>query len=181
MKMSPIELKNSKPSSKILPNIKLSLKQLPKTFIMLPTLAKFCQSWSHWRRSKARPNSWIVTVVYRIITNSWIVTVVYRIITNFTQERGFKRFLSFKIGKAGDELSPGALRNPLQVNLLAPSDGHGSRLNEILEAEVINTTGRQDDVGSGAEDLLDALFRDVGLAVTDFLQLLGVGDENLHI
>ena len=168
MKMSPIELKNSKPSSKILPNIKLSLKQLPKTFIMLPTLAKLCQSWSHWRRSKARPNSWIVTVVYRIITN-------------FTQERGFKRFLSFKIGKAGDELSPGALRNPLQVNLLAPSDGHGSRLNEILEAEVINTTGRQDDVGSGAEDLLDALFRDVGLAVTDFLQLLGVGDENLHI
>jgi hypothetical protein len=96
-----------------------------------------------------------------------------------TQERSLEGLLSLQVSEAGDELSSGALCDSLEVDLLAASDGQGSGLDEVLEAEVVDSTGSQDDVCAGVQDLHDALFRDVRLAVADLLELLGIGYENL--
>jgi len=76
-------------------------------------------------------------------------------------------------------LSPSALGDSLQVDLFASPDCHSSSLDKILQAEVVNAAGGKNDVSAGVQDLHDALFGDVGLTVTDLLQLFWVGDKNL--
>ena len=102
-----------------------------------------------------------------------------RLLSIHTQEISLERFLSFQVGQAGDKLSSSALCNSLEINLLAPANGHGSGLDKVLEAEVVDTASGQDHVGAGAEDLLDALLGDVGFTIADPLELLGIGDQNL--
>ena len=98
----------------------------------------------------------------------------------YTQERCLERLFTLQVSKTGDKLSPGALSDSLQVDLFASPDGHGSGLDEVFKAEVVNAAGGENDVGAGVQDLHDALFGDVGLAVADLLKLLWVGDKDLE-
>ena len=44
-------------------------------------------------------------------------------------------------------------------------DGHGAGLDEILEAEIVNAAGGEDNVGARGQDLVDTLLGDIGLTV----------------
>lgn len=71
--------------------------------------------------------------------------------------------LALQVGQTADESRSRRLSDTTKVLLLASSDGHGSCLDELLEAEIVDSLGGEDDVGSGGEDLADSLNRDVGL------------------
>ena len=50
---------------------------------------------------------------------------------------------------------------------------------QLDRVEVVDAAGGEDDVGAGVQNLHDPLFRDVGLAVSDFLEFFRIGDEDL--
>ena len=54
-------------------------------------------------------------------------------------------------------------------------------INQILylEAQIVDTTGTQDDIGARRQDLLNTLFRDVRLSLADAVELLRVVDQHL--
>lgn len=111
-----------------------------------------------------------------IITNTFLNDL-----TSFAQGGSLKGLLTFEVGQRGHKGGTGGLGDPLEVDLFASADGHGAGLREVLQAEVVDAPGGEDDVGPGVEDLLDAFFGDVGFTITDGLQFLGVGDKNLWI
>lgn len=59
--------------------------------------------------------------------------------------------------------------------------GHGPRLYEVLEAEVVNALGREHYRSPGAEDLLDPLLGDVHLPLSDSVYLLHVVHHHLWV
>jgi hypothetical protein len=77
-----------------------------------------------------------------------------------------ERLLPFEVGQTRHERRARRFRDPAQVLLLAPPDGHRARLDKLFQAQVVDTFRRQDDVGSRREDLADPLDRNVGLAVS---------------
>lgn len=64
----------------------------------------------------------------------------------------------------------------LEIVLGDPPACDRPRLHKVLERRVVDALCRQDDVGARCKDLLDALARDVKLALADLLKLLGVRD-----
>ena len=63
-----------------------------------------------------------------------------------------------------------------QVGLLDSSDGHGSGFDKVLEAEIVNTSGGENDVGARVDDELNAFLGDVIFPLTDGLQLVRIFD-----
>merc|ERR1719486_218808 len=63
---------------------------------------------------------------------------------------------------------------------LASPHGHGSSLNKVFQAQVVDASSGQDHVGPGGQDLVDPLLGDVTLPVPHLLKLGGVVHQQLH-
>lgn len=61
-----------------------------------------------------------------------------------------------------------------------PPDGHSPGLHEVLEAQVINALGGEHHSSPRAQDLLDALLRDIHLSLSDGVHFLHVIYHDLH-
>ena len=72
------------------------------------------------------------------------------------------------------------LGNSLKILPLAPPHGHGSSLNKVLQAQVVDASSGEDHVGPSGQDLVDPLFSDVALPVPHLLKLGGVVHQQLH-
>ncbi len=59
--------------------------------------------------------------------------------------------VAVEIGKGADQGGSGGLRYPPQILLLAPPHCHGTLLNEVLEAEVVDALCGHDDVGASLQ------------------------------
>ena len=72
------------------------------------------------------------------------------------------------------------LGNPLKILPLAPPHGHGSSLNKVLQAQVVDASSCEDHVGPGGQDLVDPLLGDVALPVPHLFKFGGVVHQQLH-
>jgi hypothetical protein len=79
--------------------------------------------------------------------------------------RGLERLIAIKVREARDERAARCARDAPQIFLATAPHGHRARLDELLEPEVIDALGREYDVRTRAEDLMDAVERDARLAV----------------
>jgi hypothetical protein len=97
-----------------------------------------------------------------------------------TQARGFERLFPLEVGERADKRRPGSLGDPLQVFLSTPPDSHGTGLDKLLEDEVVDPLGREDDVGTGRQDFLDTLDGNLGFLSSDGLDLVRVVDLDVN-
>ena len=88
--------------------------------------------------------------------------------------------LTIHIGEGDNDGGTSLLGNTAQVGLLDSADGNNTSLNEVLEGEIVDTAGAENDVGAGLDDLLASLLADVHLSLSDFVKVVGVLNENLH-
>lgn len=56
------------------------------------------------------------------------------------------------------------LGDAFEIPLQDPSHCHGSHVHKVFKTHVVNTTGGEDDVGTGCQDFLDPFLGDVRLS-----------------
>ncbi|KAI3475615.1 hypothetical protein L1887_62957 [Cichorium endivia] len=108
-----------------------------------------------------------------------VADALLRHLVGGTQAARLERLLALEVAEAADELAAGGLGDPAQVLLAAATDGHGACLDKLLETQIVDALGGEDDVGARCEDLAHALEHDLALARADLFQLVGVVDGDV--
>lgn len=83
------------------------------------------------------------------------------------------------ISEGDNDLSTGGLGDTAEIELFNSADGNNASLDEVLEGEVIDSTGAEDDVGASLNDFLATVLADIHLLLADLVELLSVLAENL--
>ena len=92
---------------------------------------------------------------------------------------GVEFLVAVEVGEGGGEGRAGGFGDAAQVFFFAAPDCHGAFFDELLEAEVVDAFGGEDDVGAGFEDHVDAFEDHGGFAGADGFELLGVVDRDV--
>lgn len=96
-----------------------------------------------------------------------------------SKARGIEALFSLNIGQRNNDFTAGVVGDSLEIVLWDSSDGNAAGLNEILESEVINTSGAQDDVGTCVDQHLAPLLADIKLSLSDLIEGLWIMNEDL--
>jgi len=96
-----------------------------------------------------------------------------------TEVLGLVGLITLEISERGDNSSSSVGGDTAEIGLVNAPDGNDTSLDEVLQGEVINTTGAEDNIGTGGDNLLAALFANVHLSLSDLVEVIGVLNENL--
>jgi len=74
----------------------------------------------------------------------------------------------------------GGLSNSPQVFFLASANSHSACFDEVLHAHVIDSFGGKNNIGSGIQNFLDSLDRDIRFPLSDLFQLIWIVNNNMN-
>lgn len=89
-----------------------------------------------------------------------------------------ERLVPLEVGERGDERGARGSRDPSQVLFATTTHGHRAGFDKLLETEIVDALGGEDDVGPRGEDLADALECDLGFSGRGVSRTLERGGRN---
>mmetsp|Transcript_9428 Transcript_9428/g.14442 ORF Transcript_9428/g.14442 Transcript_9428/m.14442 type:complete len:267 (-) Transcript_9428:635-1435(-) len=96
-----------------------------------------------------------------------------------SESLGLEGLLTLDVGQGHNNLGSGVVGDSLQVVFGDASNGDHTSLHEVLEGEVVDSTGAEDDVSAGSDNLVATVLADIHLSLSDLVEGFGVVDENL--
>ena len=100
--------------------------------------------------------------------------------TEIIWAESFNTIFVVYIGERDDNSAASRFGDTTQIEFLDSSNGDNTGLYEILEGEVIDTAGAENNVGAGLNDLLAAVSADIHFLLADLIKLLSILAENLN-
>mmetsp|Transcript_1091 Transcript_1091/g.2265 ORF Transcript_1091/g.2265 Transcript_1091/m.2265 type:complete len:285 (+) Transcript_1091:742-1596(+) len=91
-----------------------------------------------------------------------------------------KGFVPLHIGHGGHDSATSGLGQSFEIFSITPTGAYDSRFDKVLHAQIVHSLGREDDTSPGIDNLSNALFGNVHLALFDILNLFRILDNNLH-
>jgi hypothetical protein len=112
-----------------------------------------------------------------------------------SERRGLESLFALEIGERGDESCTGCFCDTAEILFATSANSHSTGLDELLETEIVDSLGSQNDVGACGKNLADTLESDLGFAdrsamsttmsarntpLADFLELVRVIDGDMY-